>query len=91
VRSGADLQQVWQQGERLAATFDRAISTTPLLLPEQMLAAALGGVETDGRLFRLHFLLFDDLWPTDPAQSRAEGVFEIDPANGVLRSWTKRR
>lgn len=90
VRGDSELLRIWQEGERLAGNFDRAISTTPLSVPVAVQAAALGAVETDARVYRLHFLLFDDLWPNAPDQARAAAVFEVDPGSGVLRSWVER-
>jgi hypothetical protein len=91
VRADAASEALWESGERLAARFDRAISTTELHVPAPMQSNALGGVVTDGRLFRLHFLLFDELWPTEPGQAQAEVVFEIDPELGPTRSWIVKR
>jgi hypothetical protein len=91
VRRDAERRRIWEEGERLETRFDRQISTTTLSLPSPMQATTLGGVETDGVLFRLHFSLFEELWPTAPSQAAAEAVFEIDPAAGVLASWVEKR
>lgn len=89
VRHAEDLRRLWEEGERLAAKFDRVISTADLAVPQQMQAAALAGVETDGRLYRLHFLLFEDLWPGAAAEARARAVFEVDPQSGPVRHWVE--
>ena len=86
VRSDAERNRVWQAAERLAATYDRRISTTPLECSRAVQATTLGTAEAVGNLYRLRFFLFDELWPAAATQAIAEAVFDVDPDSGPTRS-----
>jgi hypothetical protein len=49
-----------------------------------MASYALGRVESDENKLRLHFLVFDHLWPTQPDEARAVLIIDLDRHRGPL-------
>jgi hypothetical protein len=84
-------RRLWEEGERLAAKYDREISSATLSWSQQLQSTAYGGVDTDGTTYRLRFLLFEEMWPPSADQAQAAAIFEIAPTAGVSRSWVQAR
>jgi hypothetical protein len=91
VRTDPERSRVWREAEQVAQEHESAISSAPLSASYPMQSSCLGAAEAEGSKFRLRFLLFPVLWPVTEDQAPAEAVFEVDRAEGVLRSWVEVR
>lgn len=81
-----EVQSVWTAGQTAFATWKSRVCQLQLAIAEEVMSYCLARVETDGVVVRLHFLLFDQLWPTQPEEARAVAVVDIEPLRGPL-AW----
>jgi len=78
------VRTVWEEGARAYRAWHAHISQLEVPLPEGMASYALGRVESDENKLRLHFLVFDHLWPTQPDEARAVLIIDLDRHRGPL-------
>lgn len=89
LREDPERRRLWEEGQRVAA--QPLITTTALPSPRQAESVCLESVESNGSVLHLRFLLFPELWPVGPDQATAVAIFEIDSANGEVRSRIQSR
>ncbi|GIW42997.1 MAG: hypothetical protein KatS3mg077_0279 [Candidatus Binatia bacterium] len=80
----AENREIWGRGLALYRQWQANFVTLALPLPAHSRSYAIGRVETDGQVYRVHVLLFDELWPLEPDEALAVCVFDLDPERGLL-------
>lgn len=76
--------RIWRTAEELWRRFSRQLLERTVATAHSVVSFSLGRVETDGKRYRLHLWLFEELWPVSPEEVVAVAVADLDPNQGLL-------